>query len=274
MRGLNQRDHAVVQSCASRVGNVLRDQLDFETRQTTLRAKIEDVIADRDFQLLLQPIVDLETNRVTGAEALCRFRPTPYRSPDAWFADAEKVGLRTDLEHAVLQKALEVLPELPRPLKLSINLSARAMAKIDILPRVDGPCSDRIVLELTNLAELGDLTDLQNAIRNVRELGVEIAVDEIAPDHASFCKIMQLKPDILKLDRELVRGIHMDPANQSLTTAVIHFAAAIGAALIAGGIERAEETAMLKSLGVMQGQGFLVGRPGGLQALMARMYSY
>lgn len=274
MPDLNQRDHSVVQSCVSRLGDTMRDQLDLETRHTSLRTRIEDIISDRDFQLLLQPIVNLETNRVTGAEALCRFRPTPYRSPDAWFADAEKVGLRAELERTVLQKALELLPELPRPLKLSINLSARSMAEIDVLPLVDGPCSDRIVLELTNLTDLGDLTGLQIAIRNMRDLGVEIAVDGIAPDHASFCMIMQLKPDIVKLDRELVRGIHMDPANQALTTAVIHFANAIGAAPIAGGIERVEETSMLKTLGVMQGQGFLVGRPGGLQALMARMYSY
>lgn len=272
--GLNLRDHAVVQSCAARIGEVLTDRLDQQTQATTLRQRISDVIADRDFQMLLQPIVDLETNMVTGAEALCRFRPIPYRSPDAWFAEAGTIGLRAELERAVLQKALEVLPDLPMPLKLSVNVSPCTMALGDLTALVDGPFSERIIIELTNLEGCDDLAALQKAIRTVRDLGVEIAVDEIAANHASFRTVMQLKPDIVKLDRDLVRGLHLDPANQALAAAVIHFSNAIGAKLIAGGIERAEEAKALRALGISQGQGYLIGRPGGLQALVARMYSY
>lgn len=271
--GLNARDHAVVQSFAARVGQVMSERLDLETEQSALRRQISDIITDRDFQMLFQPIVDLATNSVTGAEALCRFRPTPYRSPDAWFAEADKVGLKHELERTVLKKALEALPDLPTQLSLSVNISPTALAQGDLVPLVDGPFSNRIVLELTSVIGCEDMPGLQKAIRALRDLGVRISVDEIAADRASLRSVMQMKPDIMKLDRDLVRGVHLDATHQALTAAVVHFAEAIGATLIAGGIERAADAEALRELGVVQGQGYLLGRPGGLQALQARIFS-
>lgn len=273
MPALNQRDLAVVQSFARRVEEAMGAAFSADHAGTSLRRRIDDVIADRDFQLLLQPIVALSDNAVMGAEALCRFRPAPYRSPDTWFAEARQVGLHLDLEWAVIAKITALLPDLPRALNLSINVSPDMLAAGDLPDLIDGPFSDRIIFELTDHDQTGNLPALQTQMRRLRRLGVQIAVDDLTPGYASLNTVLQIKPDIVKLDREIVRGINLDPANRALAAAVVHFADDIGAQVIAEGIERQEEATTLRDLGVMHGQGFLLGRPGGLTALEARIYT-
>lgn len=274
MPALNERDHAVMITFANLVAEVIGADITAARDGQTLRQQIDDVIADRDFQLLLQPIVSLHDNSVMGAEALCRFRPTPYRSPDKWFADARQVGSRRRLERAVITKTLDLLPDLPHALKLSINVSPDMLIAGDLADLIDGPFSDRIIFELTEHQHLGCLTALQQQMKQLRRLGAQIAVDDLGAAYASLNTVLQIKPDIVKLDREMVRGINLDPASRALAAGIAHFADAIGAQVVAEGIERQEEANTLRDLGVQFGQGFLLGRPGGMTALEARTYTY
>ena len=270
---LNDRDHAVMQTFANLVADVIGIGLSTELLHSAKRRAIEDVIIDRDFQLLFQPIVTLADNSVAGAEALCRFRPTPYRSPDKWFADAREVGMQRELERAVIAKTLDMLSELPMSLKLSINVSPDLLVSCDLAGLIDGPFSDRIVFELTEHENFGSITDLQHQMKRLRRRGAKIAVDDLGAGYASLNTALQIKPDIVKLDREMVRGIYLDPASRALTAGIVHFADAIGAEVIAEGIERQDEVNTLVDLGVRYGQGYLLGRPGSMTALQARTFT-
>ena len=272
MPALNDRDHAVMTSFARLAADVIGSDLAAARDSQTDRQRVADVIADRDFQLLLQPIVALGDNSVMGAEALCRFRPTPYRSPDKWFALAAQAGLQRQLETAVITKTLALLPDLPRALKLSINVSPEMLASGTLPGLIDGPFCERIVFELTEHENLADLTALQQQMKQLRRLGVQIAVDDLGAAYGSLNTVLQIKPDIVKLDRELVRGINLDPASRALAAGVVHFAQAIGADIIAEGIEKIEEARTLHALGVTFGQGFMLGRPGSMTALQARTF--
>ncbi|MCF7700221.1 EAL domain-containing protein [Loktanella sp. M215] len=271
---LDAGDLAIATSYATLLADIIDRDASLSTGGPDLRQQIGDVIADRDFQLLLQPIVSLTDNAVMGAEALCRFRPTPYRSPDTWFADARTVGLDRQLDRTVIAKTLELLSELPRALKLAINVAPDTLIHADLPRLIDGPFSDRIIFELTDHAGIGNLNAMRPQMKALRNLGAQIAVDDLGTDYNSLNTVLQIKPDIVKLDRSLVRGLHMDPVNQALTAGILHFSKAIGAQVIAEGIERAEEAAALRDFGVAYGQGFLLGRPGGLTALHARTFGY
>ena len=274
MPALNDRDHAVMQTFANLVADVIGNGVTVEREESCRRRQIEDVIADRDFQLLFQPIVSLSDRSVMGAEALCRFRPLPYRSPDKWFQAAREIGLQHVLERAVIEKTLAILPDLPMALKLSINVSPDLLMTGNLTEMIDGPFADRIVFELTEHEGFGSIPDLQAQMKRLRRLGVRIAVDDLGAGYASLNTVLQIKPDIVKLDREMVRGINLDPASRALAAGIVHFAEAIGADVIAEGIERQEEAETLVALGVRFGQGFLLGRPGGITALEARTYTY
>ena len=269
---LNERDHAVMQTFANLVADVIGIGLSTEMEHSAKRRVIEDVIIDRDFQLQFQPIVSLADNSVMAAEALCRFRPTPYRSPDKWFADAREVGMQRELERAVIEKTLASLSDLPMSVRLSINVSPDLLINCNLPEMIDGPFSDRIVFELTEHEGFGSIAELQHQMKRLRRLGAKIAVDDLGAGYASLNTVLQIKPDIVKLDREMVRGIYLDPASRALTAGIVHFADAIGAEVVAEGIERQDEVSTLVSLGVRYGQGYLLGRPGSMTALQARAF--
>ena len=98
-----------------------------DTGTEDVEQRIRALVADRSLDIHFQPIVDLETGRNLGVEALARFPGDPDRTPARWFADASSVGLRTALERAALELALEQIPRLPEGMYLSINLSAESL---------------------------------------------------------------------------------------------------------------------------------------------------
>ena len=261
---LNLRDHEMMKLFASVAADSVNDRLDSAELSATLKRRITDMVIDRDFSIALQPIVDLPTGRVVGAEALTRFRPKPYRSPDAWFAEAATVGLGTDLELTTLDKALELLRHLPERQTLSLNLSPQALLTPELSDVLMAHACARIALEITEHAAFADFVALRRGLARLRDIGVRIAIDDVGAGYAGLHTILQLKPDILKLDRTLVRGVHMDMAGQSMVQAMIYFADQIGAILVAEGVETSAETACLRDMGVHRAQGYLFGRPGPL----------
>ena len=270
MPALNERDHAIMTTFATLVAETIGSEIDADRVGSALRQQIRDVIADRDFQILFQPIISMTDMSIMGAEALCRFRPGPYRSPDKWFTQSRSVGLGRELERAVVRKTLSLLSELPLTVNLSINVSPDMMINGDLPDLIDGPFSNRIILELTEHEDFCRTTDLKRAMNHLRRLGARIAVDDLGAAYASLNTVLQIKPDIVKLDREMVRGINLDPASRALTAGIAHFADAIGAKIVAERIETKEELATLRELGVAFGQGYLLGRPGGITALSPR----
>jgi EAL domain-containing protein (putative c-di-GMP-specific phosphodiesterase class I) len=120
---------------------------------------------------------------------------------------------------------------------------------------------ERIVLELTERFAVADYKPLVEATERLRESGVRIAVDDAGADFASMRHILQLNPDLIKLDRSIISGIDADPGRRALGRAMVSFAAELGAMLVAEGIETETELCTVTELGMNAGQGYLLGRP-------------
>jgi EAL domain-containing protein (putative c-di-GMP-specific phosphodiesterase class I)/putative methionine-R-sulfoxide reductase with GAF domain len=226
-----------------------------------LRSRIDLVMAAHRFTVVVQPVLSLASGAVVGVEALARFPGPPVQPPDAWFADAERVGRGVDLELAAAEAALALLDDLPPGLDLAVNVGPTALADARLPQLLAGRPTERIVLELTEHVAVDDYAGLRATVDRLRRLGLRLSVDDAGAGYASFGHILRLAPDLIKLDRSLVAGIDHDPVRTSLTTALVRFAHESGAEVVAEGIETDAELATLRTLGVDLGQGFLLGRP-------------
>ena len=227
--------------------------------------RLRVALASRSLQTVFQPIVDLRTGQPVGAEALARFDLHPVRPPDVWFAEAAEMGLGVNLEVLALHSALEQLHRLPSGLYVSLNASPAAMVSQEFRDAVASVPAERLVLELTEHTGIDDYRLFATAIEDLRSRGARLAVDDAGSGFASFRHILNLRPDVIKLDIGITRGIDLDPARRALGAALLHFGFdAYRAAMVAEGIETQGEYNTLRSLGCGFGQGFYLGRPGRL----------
>jgi EAL domain-containing protein (putative c-di-GMP-specific phosphodiesterase class I) len=225
-------------------------------------------LADRSMQTVFQPIVDLRTGGTVGAEALARFTAPPFRAPDLWFAEAAELGLGTELEVSALRSALEQLSMLPAGLYLSINASPATIVSPEFRASMAEIPAERVVLELTEHTGVDDYHLFGEAIAEMRSNGLRLAVDDAGAGFSSFRHILNLRPDIIKLDIALTRGIDTDPARRALGSAMLAFGLdAYNASIVAEGIETQSELSTLQGLGCHYGQGYYLGRPAQMSVL-------
>ncbi|MDF1598759.1 EAL domain-containing protein [Mesorhizobium sp. YIM 152430] len=235
------------------------------------RASVEAMIAQGDFHLAFQPIVDFRNGTVKGFESLCRFRAEPYRAPNFWFADAAEAGLGTELELAVIAQAIDEAERFPSGLYISINASPLTFCDPRLFDLVDGRDLTSIVFEITEHAPVDDYEGLRTRLELLRKKGARIAIDDAGAGFSSLRHIVQLHPDIIKLDMALTRAVDTDMARRALASALIYFAREIGASIVAEGIETEAELRTLGVLGISTGQGYFLGRPGDMTAAFAKL---
>jgi PAS domain S-box-containing protein len=234
-----------------------------ETSRARQRDRIERVLADHSIRIAFQPIVSLSTGAMVGVEALARFDEEPYQPPDVWLRDAADVGLSVSLELQALRAALDNIAILPPGLYVSINASPRTIndpAFLELLLSHETPL-DRLVLEITEHESVPDYKPLTNTLGYARSLGLRLAVDDAGSGYASFRHILTLRPDYIKLDRDLTAGIDTDAARRALASAVVMFALELDAVVTAEGVETAGELDALCSLSVDAAQGYYLARP-------------
>jgi PAS domain S-box-containing protein len=225
------------------------------------KQRVGDVLAGNDLDVALQPIVDLSTGRLAGVEALARFRDG--RGPEAWFRDASDTGQALELDRLAFTSALRVLPELPTSCYLSVNASPELLlegALLRSLSEATVPL-DRIVIEITEHVKITSYQDLHTSLAEMRERGVRLAIDDTGAGYASLNHVLQLRPDIIKMDRSLIANVTGDPARRSLVTALVLLALDLDATVVGEGIESPSELETLAALGVDCGQGYLLARP-------------
>lgn len=240
----------------------LRERRREERRLEARRARIQSFIDEPTLvRAVLQPICDLQSGAAVGHEALARFDSRPVRPPDHWFRAAETVGIGVDLELSALDRALGRLADVPDDAFLSVNGSPATFVHAQTRLLLADLRVDRIVLEITEHAPVHDYEVLSAGLAPLRERGARVAVDDAGAGFASLRHILRLGPDLIKLDRSLVAGIHSDDAQQALAAGLIGFARQIGARIVAEGIETAAELTTLRGLGVDYGQGYLFAPP-------------
>ena len=210
-------------------------------------------------EMALQPIVDLRSGRVVGVESLARF--SDHRPPDAHFAEADVKGRRVALELRAVRAGLARIGELPRDAYLTVNVSPDTAVSSRLARILADAPAERVVLELTEHAPVGDYSELAAALGGLRERGLRIAVDDAGAGFASMRHVLALRPEVIKLDVSIIRGIDADPQRREFVRALVQFARATRCTLVAEGIETRVELAQVRALGVSCGQGFWLGRP-------------
>lgn len=239
------------------IGRFVAPGIETRHREADARAVIEGILDAQAFAPFFQPIVVLRDGAIVGYEALTRFAEGSL--PDVLFAMADRAGLGEELETATLRAALKAASVLPPDAYLSVNASPELIHSGALQPLL-ADLDRSVVVEITEHAVVGDYLGLR---RDLEALGptVRLAVDDAGAGYASLRHVLELSPDIVKLDIGLVRGIDADPARQALIAGMGYFAVKRKVRLVAEGIETEAELKMLRSLGIWYGQGFLLGRP-------------
>jgi EAL domain-containing protein (putative c-di-GMP-specific phosphodiesterase class I) len=258
---LNQRDLDVMRAFADMTALQISSRNQASEVDDAARQRIAHVLAEKPFSIAYQPIYRFRPRELVGYEALCRFTAEPYRTPDLYFNEATRLGHGSPLELCVMERALEAFNCLPDPLRLWINLCPNTVLDPTLAEIFARWPMHRLVLEVTEHAPVADYDALNAALAPLRAAGVNLAIDDAGAGFASLQHIIHLRPDIIKLDMCLTRGIDSDPARRALASALTYFAGEIGAAVLAEGIETSAECEAVKLLGVQYGQGYRLGRP-------------
>ena len=230
-------------------------------RHEAARQRVEQVLQRRAVDVALQPVIDLTTGRITGTEALARF--ADGRPPDIWLAEAVETGQGLAMDRLAFTTAVRQLKRLPTACYLSVNATPELIVhgRLTELINEQRVPVERLVIELTEHVKIASYNDLQVGLAQLRERGVRLAVDDTGAGYASFNHVLQLKPDIIKIDRSLIANVNADPARRSLITALVLLALDLNATVVAEGVETMAELSTLGSLGVDCAQGYLLARP-------------
>ena len=243
----------------------LRDQLERqgESSEAARRKtdRVRSVLDGAALHVVFQPIVELSTRSVIGYEALSRFTVDPGKAADSWFKDAADVGLGSELELAAIRAAVAQLDRLPQAARLMVNVSPASAVLPELRDILRGAPAERVTLEITEYAPVEDYEAFKSGLAMLRRSGVRLAIDDAGAGFASLRHILQLEPDVIKLDLSLTRGIDADRLRHALAAALTTFASEIGIDIIAEGIETQAELDTLDRLGVACGQGYYLGRP-------------
>ncbi len=264
-RSLNDRDLQMMRVFADMTAQQLGEERDIKRTLDAKRGKIATALANGALSSVYQPVWDFAQDRAVGFECLTRFKSDPYVSPDVWFAEAAEVGLGLTLELAAIELALSGSLALPQECYVSVNASPDLILSGELTAVVKRHAPRKVIVELTEHAPVADYPKLLLVLDELRSHGAQIAIDDAGAGYAGLQHIVQLRPDIIKLDIGLIRAIDVDHARRALVSALIFFARETGCMIIAEGIETGAELNVLRSLGVNKGQGYLFSKPVGIE---------
>ncbi len=231
-------------------------------------SEVREIIEQRNFDVVYQPIVDLYMEEPHHLEALTRV--TGLASPQAFIKFTEEVGLIEDFDLALTQKVLDDLDNHSKmgwnP-KIAINVSAKSMESsifIDGFNSVLEPykhLSKQLMLELTETVAVSDFVALNRVLQSFRKEGIEVCLDDVGAGSTSFQSLYELQVDYLKIDGKFVREAAENPRDMAMLKSIIKNGKELGCKLIAEQIEDPDQARLMESLDIDYGQGYLYGRP-------------
>ncbi len=250
-------------------------------RRLDMASDLQRAIAREELTLQYQPIVELATSRVTGAEALIRWwRGDEAVPPRAFLAVAEDSGLIVPLGEWVLRKACAqgaAWRAASWDVGVSVNLSLRQLNAPQFPAQVAAALAESNLPPGALTVEVGERMLVEDAglvavrLAELRDLGVKLAIDDFGIGYASLAHLRQLPVDIVKIDPSFIAGRGQDPTLTLLTRTIVQVGRDLGMQVVAEGIEQPRQLAELREMGCGYGQGFLVARPmaaSGVEALI------
>jgi diguanylate cyclase (GGDEF)-like protein/PAS domain S-box-containing protein len=246
----------------------------------TLAADLRHAVDRGELRLLYQPIVELESGRLTGVEALVRWQH-PDRglvAPAVFIPLAEEVGMIVPVGRWVLVEACRQLRSfdgLVSPgagpdrggLTMSINLSGLQLQDPELVAHVAGALAEagvapaRVVLEITESVLMRHAEETIATLHALKALGVRLAIDDFGTGYSSLSYLQRFPVDVLKIDKAFVDGVARGGSDAALARAIIALGDSLGLRTVAEGIEHPEQWAQLAALGCGHGQGYLFARP-------------
>lgn len=228
-------------------------------------------IAARRFRLAYQPVVALAGREIHHFEALIRPLPDPAvpgLSVQDFVTYAEAVGLSEQLDLAVATEVVATLGA-TRGTRVAANISGLSMQNADFRDRLLAmvPADGRLLIELTETADIADTASAAATIAALREAGAEVGIDDFGAGSAAFRYLRDFRVDHVKIDGSYVRTAGNSAHERGLVAAMRDMAHNVGASAIAEQIETETVAALMAELGVTYGQGYLFGRPGHLPGL-------
>ncbi|WP_157775704.1 PAS domain S-box protein [Hartmannibacter diazotrophicus] len=251
-----------------------REELTIEARdRLALGMDLHGAQSRGEFRLLLQPKVDLETGRTSGAEALLRWQH-PERGaipPDKFIPLAEETGRIIEIGRWVIEEACRhaVVVNTGRavPVRIALNLSPRQFVQNDVVAtlrdglRSTGCRGEWIEVEITESLLINDCFAVREALGEIHALGITVAIDDFGTGHAALANLDRLQLDVLKIDRSFVKDVECDDRKRELIRAFVAVARAYDLDVVAEGVEDVIQSQFLRGLGCKSAQGYLFGRP-------------
>lgn len=249
----------------------------------SMPAMIRTALAQNKFYLHYQPMVDLASGRIIGAEALIRWdRGNAHSIPTERLIDAaEEAGLIPLITAHVLKLLVEdaraVIEVLPN-FRFSVNLSASDLYRPSILGEVErliersGLAPDNLVIEATERS-LVDVDRSRATMGRLREMGVRLAIDDFGTGYSSLAYLAQIEADFLKIDKLFVHALGTESATSQVAERIIEMGKDLSLSIVAEGIETKRQERLLKKLGVECGQGFLYGHAMAAEDLLVLLHA-
>ncbi|GAA0561145.1 EAL domain-containing protein [Paractinoplanes ferrugineus] len=277
MYAAKARGKGCFQIFENRMHELLLDKLDAEGR-------LRDAVHRGELRLHLQPVVALPGRAVGGVEALVRWQDPErgLQQPGAFIPLAEETGLIAEIDRWVLFEACmtvrrwQELDPAAAPAWVSVNLSAVELEVPDLTDRVayalstTGLSPQCLVLELTETVLMRDVAVTSARLEELRELGVKIAIDDFGTGYSSLGYLRDIPVDVLKVDRSFITDIVGNPRQQELVSAVIQLGHTLGLKVVVEGIETEDQLTLLTAIGCRYAQGYYLGRPEPVAALIER----
>lgn len=239
----------------------------------SLDTGLRRAIDEQQLQVYFQPQIELQTGRVSGMEALLRWKHPEVGniSPTEFIPVAEESGLINEIGLWVMDASCAELSKWRKAghdqIKLAVNVSSKQLAQADFEQQVfevlerHGVPGSALELEITENVLIQDMDQVVNKLRQLHAAGICIAVDDFGIGYSSLGYLQSLPLSTLKIDRSFVSGIRATSSRNSIVTAIIAMAKELGLDIIAEGVETEIQHQQLKRLGCPNAQGFLFGRP-------------
>lgn len=239
-----------------------------------LESDLLKALEDQEFSLFYQPIVQLETGRIAGFEALIRWNQEKRGliSPNDFIPVVEETGMIIPLGEWILMTACHQIKvwnqQFPSTaLKMNINLSRRQFDQSDLVPKIKdilvdlGMPGQCLQLEITESMIMRDVQASHRLMSELKALGIQLAIDDFGTGYSSLSYLHRFPTDTLKIDRSFVSGMEKSSEDQNIVETIISLGQKLGMQLVAEGIDSADQVHLLRSAGCHFGQGYYFSRP-------------
>jgi len=269
---INNADLAMYRAKSSLITDVCfyEEEMDKAVRaRRRMVQELREAIDGDQFTLHWQPQVDVQTEQVTGYEALLRWiRPDGASvSPTDFIPIAEQSGLILSIGEWVLRASCAEAASWAEPHRIAVNLSPVQLSHVD-LPRLvhqilldTGLAPSRLELEITETAMISDIERSTHILRQLKALGITIAMDDFGTGYSSLSTLRAFPFDKIKLDRSFMAELSGAPQSAAIIRAVLALGNSLDIPILAEGVETAEQLAFLREQGCDEAQGYLLGRP-------------